>query len=250
MTAPELLPVPDLPAPDDDVGVMVGADILDALADHHHTSGEEDGGEVPTGVPVLDGPGGGLALGTATIAVDRPGSRAPTRLLLGAALHAVGRERPTLLCALDMPRLSFARALAAAVIEGDDEHGPGSEQDPDQDALRAAATELRHRPLFVVAGDTLTTYDLLAIADARLVEFVVVDNYGLLLPDGSASDLKRCAFDLHAAVLASTAVMGGADGALDVQALGPDLVSGADTVVVPESDDWRVLVTRTQPGIG
>ncbi|HVF74822.1 MAG TPA: hypothetical protein VM938_07220 [Acidimicrobiales bacterium] len=249
MTAPQLLPVPDaLPAPENDVGVVAGADILDALADHHHTSGDEDGGEVPTGIPVLDGSGGGLALGTATIAVDRPGSRGPTRLLLRAALHAAGRERPTLFCALDLPRLSFARALAAAVTEVD-EHRRVSERALDEEALRAAATELRRRPLFVVAGETLTTFDLLAMADAKLVEFVVVDNYGLLLPDGSASDLKRCAVDLHAAVLASITLAGGGDGALDVRALGPGLVSGADTVVAPESDDWRVLVTRTHPGI-
>jgi hypothetical protein len=236
------LPVPDALPPPDDLGLVAGADLLDALADQG-SAPEPDLGAVPTGVAALDRPGGGLALGTLTVVTHPLGGRSVTRLLLRSALHAAGQERPTLFCALDMPRLSFASVLAEAVTcRGGREGRPGEARD--REGLRAAAQELRGRPLFVTVGATVGFFDLLAMAESEWIEFIVVDNLDLLLPEGSAADLKRCAVDLHAAVLASTTVSAGDN--VDLATLGPEVVRGADTVARCESEaDCRVLVTRT-----
>ncbi|HSH59431.1 MAG TPA: hypothetical protein VK988_07280 [Acidimicrobiales bacterium] len=245
MTLQFLPPPAGSPPPPDHAGLTRAADILDALVDRRTCTPESVGPVVPTGIPAFDEPCGGLALGTVTALIGPPGSGS-TWLLLRAALHAAAHDRPTLFCALDMTLASFAVGLAH-VVTGAATAPDGGNRVGDV-ALRAAATELAELPLYVEVGKTVATHDIFAVADSELVDFIVVDNVGLLLPSGSATDLKHCATDLNVAALTSITVAL-TDDDVDVACLGADLLSAADTIASydPIEQSCRVVVTRAWP---
>ena len=237
----QLLPPPDgSAAPPDDARLTRAADILYALLAHEASTPASLAGAVPTGIRAFDEPTGGLPLGTVTAVVAPPGSRS-TRLLLRAALHAAARERPTLFCALDMTLASFAYGLADLVTGA----AAGGCDPTDDAALRNAAAELAELPLYVEVGNTISTHDVYVVAENELIDFVVVDNFRLLLPSGSATELKHCTTDLNVATLAST-TRAGSDDEVDVRVLGADLLGAADTIAWcdPSEQSCRVVVTR------
>lgn len=238
----ELLPPPAgfTPAPDD-VRITRAADILEALLSHHPPATDVLATVVPTGIPAFDELGGGLGLGTVTAVVGPPGSRS-TRLLLRAALYAAAQERPTLFCALDMPLASLAVSLAD-VVTGEAVAGSGGA--PGEAALRTAVSELAELPLFVEVGTTISIHDVFAVAEDALIDFLVIDNYHLLLPSGSATDLKHCTTDLNVAALTSTTQRSANDD-LDIAGLDADLLNAADTIACynPTEQSCRVVSTR------
>lgn len=238
----QFLPSPPGATAAADARITRAADILDALLAHRASRSDPFGAVVPTGIPELDGPVGGLPLGTVTAVIGPPGSRS-TWLLLRAALHAAARERPTLFCALDMALASFAIGLAHVVTARGAGGGP-----PGDAAVRTAAGELAELPLYVEVGTTISTHDIFAVAEGELIDFVVIDNVRLLLPSGSATDLKHCATDLSVAVLASTTHPVSHDGA-DLAALEPDLLASADTIASYDTTEQRcrVVTTRAWP---
>ncbi|MDP9387045.1 MAG: hypothetical protein M3Q48_03765 [Actinomycetota bacterium] len=243
----QILPPPDgSTAPPDDARLTRAADILDALLAHRASGPDPLGGVVPTGIPVFDEPCGGLAPGTLTAVVSPPGSRA-TSLLLRAALHAAARERPTLFCALDMTLATFAVGLADVVTGA--AWARGGRDHPNGDAaLRAAAAQLGELPLYVEVGNTISTHDVYAVAEGELIDFVVIDNYPLLIPTGSATDLKHCTTDLNVAALTSV-THASRDGDVHVAGLRGDLLAAADTIASydPTEQSCRVVVTRAWP---
>lgn len=241
MTLQFLPPPPGSTAPSDG-RLTRAADILDALLAHHASRSDSAGGVVPTRIRELDEPSGGLALGTVTALIGPPGFRS-TWLLLRAALHAAARERPTLFCALDMTLASFAVGLADVVTAAD-----GAGDPPGDTALRTAAARLAELPLYVEVGTTISTHDIFAVAEDELIDFVVIDNIRLLLPSGSAADIKHCATDLNVAALASTTHPVSPHG-VDLAGLEADLLSSADTIASfdPTEQSCRVVTTRTWP---
>jgi hypothetical protein len=168
------------------------------------------------------------------------------------------RVHATFFYALDLTLAAFDLGMAD-VVPGDDERRVRVDPSARDAALRDASRQLGRLPLSISVGATVSTHDIFAAVDDDLAELVVVDNYGLLLPAGLASDLKHLAIEANVAVLAST-THAVTDTEIDVAEATPDLLNAADTIPRGDSDDrcgddaGRVIAAKpaelgAQPGL-
>jgi hypothetical protein len=186
---------------------------------------------VPTGITVLDAAEGGLVAGTLTIMCAPPGADRTTPLL-SAALHAAAHDHPVIVYALG-PATADVAALLGALVSGVPRRRLRADATTDADlaVLSAARRRLADLPLEVMVGQTVSTHDIragcLSADDAPAL--IVVDNHVLLAHGGRTVDLKHLAVDLNVAVLSSTTLPAGTDGAQPA-AVDADLLNAGDTL--------------------
>jgi hypothetical protein len=152
--------------------------------------------------------------------------------------------------ALDMTLAAFALGLAD-VVRSDDERRFAGDRGVYDSALRDASRELERLPLTVAVDTTVSAHDVFVAVDDGLADLVVIDNYGLLLPTGLASDLKHLAIEASVAVLTSTTLAVTEPGA-GVAMATADLLSAADAIVthdrdVAGADRSQIMVAKPDP---
>jgi len=196
-----------------DPWMTTAADLLAAAAEHNDTQALL----VPTGRDDLDA----LEPGTLNVLVAPPGPAATAAVVAVAHHAAYHHDLPTLLYPLRSTLIQIAWHLTFAHPGADLTDGPAA----------TTVDDLRACPLYITIGSPVTVTRIHFDAvdpDMAAPRLIVVDAVDLLLPAGSARDLKHLALELNVAIVCTTTVRASAAVAsADVPA---SIAAAADTI--------------------